>query len=172
MKKRALFLDRDGIFNHVVQKNGVMHSPKSWDEIRHYEGLEDLKQIKELGYVLVMITNQPDIERGIVAEDFVKEVNNFYSKKFGLDAAYYCPFSSNAHQDKKPNPGMFLKAAKELDIDLQNSYHLGDTDRDVEGARNAGVHPILWNRDYNTQIIAPLRINSLTEVQDLLKRSI
>lgn len=165
---KALFLDRDGIFNQVVFRNGAMHSPTTWEEIVHYPGLEELPRLKKLGYLLVLITNQPDIERKILTQEFVEEVNAFYLNRYQLDKAYYCPFSSNAHPDKKPNPGMFLRAAQELKIDLSRSFHLGDTDRDLLAAERCGATPILWEREYNTQLYAQWKVRSLEEVRAVL----
>lgn len=162
--KKALFLDRDGIFNEVVFRNGVMHSPTGWDEVKHLPGLEDLSKIRELGFLLIMVTNQPDIERKIITQAFVEELNCYYVKKYHLDKAYYCPFSSNDHPDKKPNPGMFLKAARDFDIDLSRSFHLGDTDRDLIAAKNCGATPIIWSRPYNLDLLAPHRVQSVGEI--------
>lgn len=164
----CLFLDRDGIFNEVVFRDGAIHSPRNFAELKHYPGLEGLLKIKARGYGLVMITNQPDLERGIVSADFLEQVHSEYQKKYQLDAVYVCPFADNQHPWKKPNPGMFLDAAEKLNLDLARSYHLGDTDRDVEGAEQAGITPILWQRPYNQNIPCPLRVSSLAEVEKIL----
>lgn len=167
-KRNALFLDRDGIFNEVIIRNGVLHSPRNWDEIKHYSGLDSLSRIKEMGFLLILITNQPDIERGIVSEEFVREVNSFYQNKYALDATEFCPFSANTHPDKKPNPGMFLRATEKWGIDLNSSFHLGDTERDIRAAQNCGATPILWTRDYNQDLKTQWRVNSIDAVIQIL----
>jgi D-glycero-D-manno-heptose 1,7-bisphosphate phosphatase len=167
--KQALFLDRDGIFNEVVFYDGEMHSPRNWDEIRHYPGLEALSEIKKLGYQLVMVTNQPDVERGIIDAKFIDSLHEYYRGKYSLDAIYCCPFKSNSHPWKKPNPGMFLQAAQDLSLSLSESFHLGDTVRDVEAARNCGCKSILWDRPYNKECKADYRVSSLAEAQAILQ---
>jgi D-glycero-D-manno-heptose 1,7-bisphosphate phosphatase len=166
---KALFLDRDGIFNEVILRNGVMTSPRGWEEIRHYSGLEGLPALKKLGYHLVMVTNQPDIERRLVSQEFTDELHEHYREKYSLDAIYVCPFSSNEHPWKKPNPGMFLQAAKDLSLDLGKSFHLGDTDRDVGAARHSGCRSILWERPYNGEVKADYRVSTLAGVETILR---
>lgn len=164
----ALFIDRDGIFNALVFRDGNYHSPRNWEEVKHYS-LEGLESIKSLGFKLIMVTNQPDIERKIISESFVGELHNFYREKFNLDKIYMCPFSSNENPLKKPNPGMFFLAQKELNLDLSKSYILGDTDRDSLAAVNCGMKSILWNRDYNPNVKSDFRVESVQELVTLLK---
>ena len=168
MSYPALFLDRDGIFNALVFRDGNFHSPRNWEEVKHYS-LDGLEGIKSLGFKLVMVTNQPDIERKIISESFVEELNNFYQERFKLDRVYICPFASNEHPQKKPNPGMFFLAKKELNLDLSDSYMLGDTDRDTLAAYNCGMKSIIWNRDYNQKVKSDFRVNSVQELVTLLK---
>ena len=136
--------------------------------MRHFEGLDELSEIKKLGFLLILVTNQPDIERGIIPAAFVEELNQFYQKRFNLDAAYCCPYASNVHPMKKPNPGMFLQAAKDFSLDLSKSFHLGDTERDIEAAMRCGCKSILLDRPYNKGLKADLRITSLKELHTLL----
>ncbi len=168
MSHRALFLDRDGIFNELVYRDGAFHSPRNWGEVKHFH-LESLKPFKDLGFKLILVTNQPDIERGIISHGFVEELNAFYFKNFELDAAYVCPFSSNEHPLKKPNPGMFLLAKKEMDLDLSKSFLVGDTDKDVIAARNCGVTSIVWERDYNKNLKSDFRVTSIKEIEKILR---
>jgi D-glycero-D-manno-heptose 1,7-bisphosphate phosphatase len=162
--KRALFLDRDGIFNEIVMRNGRLSCPRNWSEVRHYNGLEDLKRIKKAGFLLIMVTNQPDIERGFITLEFTNELHRLYQTKYDLDAVYVCPFSSNSHPMKKPNPGMLLQASEEHHISLPDSFFLGDSSRDMETAKRAGCKGILWSRAYNEDVEADFVIQSLEEV--------
>ena len=168
--KRALFLDRDGIFNEVVTRNGNIHSPKNWDEIKFYPEMDKIAEMKSLGLVLVMVTNQPDLERKIITQDFIDDLHGKMKAKYNLDAIYCCPFSANTHPMKKPNPGMFLQAAKEWDLNLKESFHLGDTDRDVGAAKNSGCKSILWDRPYNQDYSADFRVKNLEELRSILLR--
>lgn len=145
-----------------------MHSPRNWDEIEHEEGLSVLSEIRVKGFKLVMITNQPDIERKIVPAEFVEELHAFYKEKYSLDAVYSCPFSSNNHPDKKPNPGMLLRASQDHGIELKSSYFLGDTERDAGTAASCQCHFILYDRPYNKELKAGTRIYNLGELTKIV----
>lgn len=171
MANPALFLDRDGIFNELVFRDGNFHSPRNWDEVKHFP-LDGLHKIKTLGFKLIMVTNQPDIERQIISPEFVDELHEFYRTKYQLDKIYVCPFSSNEHPLKKPNPGMFLLAKEEQDLDFERSFSLGDTEKDTLAAKNCGIPCILWNRNYNSHLTADFRINSLLELENILSKAL
>ena len=129
MSYPALFLDRDGIFNELVFRDGGVHSPRNWGEVKHFP-VEGINQIKDLGFKLVLVTNQPDIERNIISKEFVDELNRHYQNSYGLDRVYVSPFASNDHFMKKPNPGMFFAAKLDLDLDFSKSFLLGDTEKE------------------------------------------
>ena len=169
MPTPALFLDRDGIFNEVVFRDGGHHSPRNWQEVKHYP-LEGLTTLKQFGIKLVMITNQPDIERKIISENFITELHEYYKTTYQLDNIYVCPFSSNDHPLKKPNPGMFLLAKKELNIDLLQSFHLGDTERDTIAAARCGISTILWTRNYNKELKSDFRVGCIQEIVNLISK--
>ena len=168
MKNKALFLDRDGIFNHLVEWGGGLCAPRAWPEVIFYSGLDGLPLLKRKGYRLILVTNQPDIERDIIEKRFVDELNALYQKRFQLDAVYLCPFSSDEHPMKKPNPGMILQAQKDFDLDLSKSFFLGDTEKDTIAAERAKVRSILWDRPYNRQIPSDYRIHNIEEIDTIL----
>ena len=167
MATPAIFLDRDGIFNELVFRDGQFHSPRNWDEVRHYN-LEDLKvglnSLKALGFKIVMVTNQPDLERKIIEPSFIDDLHRFYQTECALDAIYMCPFFSNEHPLKKPNPGMLLLAQKEHALDLSKSYLVGDTGRDTLAAKRCGIRSVIWTRNYNLDIKSDFRIRCIKEL--------
>mgnify|MGYP001616702971 CR=1 FL=1 len=165
---RALFVDRDGILNETVFIDSQMHSPRNWGEIRIYPEARRLRELKSLGFLLILVTNQPDIERDIVSLEFVDAVNGQFRKDFALDGIYCCPFASNDHPDKKPNPGMFLRAAKDFSLTLSECFHLGDTERDVNAAMRCGCKSIIWDRPYNKPLKADHRISTFEELKSVL----
>jgi len=165
--RNAIFLDRDGIFDELVYWGGGLSAPRSWPEVHFYPGLEDLAELKKLGYLLILITNQPDIERNIIEKRFVNDLNQTLKDRFDLDAVYVCPFSSDEHPLKKPNPGMLLAAQRDFSIIMKNSYFVGDTDKDILAARRAGCHSIIWDRPYNRDFIADSRVSSVKEIVKL-----
>ena len=153
-KQRAVFLDRDGTLN---VKNGFITSP---EQLQLLPGAgEAVRRINELGYLAVLITNQPVIARGECTEAMLREIHNQLETLLGgegayLDGVYYCPHHPDAGFPgevpelkivcgcRKPAPGLILRAAKEMNIDLAASYMVGDSRRDIGAAENAGCAPV------------------------------
>lgn len=139
---RALFLDRDGVIN--VEKD-YLYKIKDFEFI---DGIFDLcRYYQKHGFIIVVVTNQSGIDRGYYTkEDFdiltswmVKE---FSSNNIEIKKVYYCPHHPKISGEcscRKPNPGMLLRASKELNIDLKNSIIIGDKERDVQAGINAGL---------------------------------
>lgn len=143
-KRPAIFLDRDGTINEHVEYLG---DPKKFKLIPG--ALDAIRKCNELGYRVVLITNQPGIGMGYFSlEDFYRVTRELLSPlgKAGgkVDKIYFCPHSSVENCScRKPRTLMIEKAAKELNIDLSASYMIGDTTLDIELARRAGVKSIL-----------------------------
>lgn len=166
---RALFLDRDGIFNELVERDGLLTSPRNWNEVRFYGGLDGLTDIKAMGYLLILVTNQPCVEEGTLTESFLESMHVYLQRRHNLDAVYYSPSSGN-HPRRKPNPGMLLEAALRFGISLPDSFLLGDTQKDVGAAVNGGCHSLIWDRPYNRDLKPDHRVRSLWEVTLILRR--
>lgn len=168
MLNKALFLDRDGIFNHVIVRNKILSSPRNWNEVVQYDGLDALPHLKTLGWRLVLVTNQPCLERQEVGWGFIHSYHSYLQQRYQLDLIQCSPYSDANHPYKKPNPGMLLEAKEKLGLDLNLCYHLGDTIKDVGVAYAAGSTPILWNRSYNRKLEAPYRVDTLQQVFDII----
>lgn len=152
MTKAAIFLDRDGVIN---QDSGyVSHS----DDFIFIDGVIDaLRELKEKGYLLVVVTNQSGIARGLFSEDDFMRLTEWMDwsladRGVDLDGIYFCPhhpsagsgLNTQACDCRKPAPGMLLEAARELGINLAASYMVGDKVSDMNAAIAAGVgHPVL-----------------------------
>src|SRR6185369_13960201 len=113
VRRPAVFLDRDGVLNEVTVRDGTPVPPPSLAELRLIEGVpEACARLRELGYALVVITNQPDIARGTQTQDEVDRMHSFLRDRLPLDEVVVCP-----HDDRdgcacrKPKPGMILDAA-------------------------------------------------------------
>lgn len=149
-KQKAIFLDRDGTINKYV---GFLHSPEELELTE--DAAEAIKIINTSGYLAVVVTNQPVLARGEVTWDGLQEIHNKLETILGqegayLDALYFCPHHPHKgyegevpelkiHCDcRKPKPGMLLKAARDLNISLQDSYMIGDSDNDVKAGEAAG----------------------------------
>lgn len=147
MSQPALFLDRDGVIN---VDHAYVHKKENFEFI---DGIFDLcRKAKQLGYLIIVVTNQAGIGRGYYSEndfskltDWMKQV--FSSENAEISQVYYCPF----HPDhgigpykkdsnlRKPNPGMILQAAKDFDINLNNSLLIGDKVSDIQAGMKAGI---------------------------------
>lgn len=149
---RAVFMDRDGTINREV---GYV------DHLEKFELLsgaaEAIRRLNARGFKTVVVTNQSGVARGYFSEDFVRELHRELAVQLArhgahLDGIYYCPHSPGAGCDcRKPVPGMLLKAAAELDIDLGRSYVVGDKQVDVELAHRVGASGILVLTGYAGQ---------------------
>ena len=142
---RAVFLDRDGVLNRNILRGGKATSPRTMDEVEITRGAENAcNTLRAAGYLLVMVTNQPEIARGIQNPQTLGEINRWLCEQLRIHSVKVCPHDD---QDdcacRKPKPGMILDAAKELKIDLQQSFLVGDRWRDVEAGRRAGCRTVL-----------------------------
>lgn len=159
---KAVFLDRDGTINEKVfyQDIGMHHSPRSTKDVKLIKGVyESIKKFRSLGLKIIVITNQACIARGLIQETDVDEINDFINKNLDnmIDAFYYCPHHPEQHEDvpenckkyridcdcRKPKSGLIEKASKEFEIDVKNSFFIGDSDVDVKTAKNVGCYSFL-----------------------------
>ena len=151
MKRVAVFLDRDGVLNLAVVKNGQPHPPASIDEVEILsDAPEALRQLKEAGFVLIVVSNQPDVARGTTSKATVEEINVYLAKHMPVDRFIMCYHDSrDGCECRKPRPGMLLAGARDFDVDLASSYMVGDRWRDMEAGINAGCKTIFIDYGYN-----------------------
>lgn len=168
--RRAVFLDRDGVLNKVVMREGAPCSPRSLDEFRLEEGAaEAVARLKTHGFLTVVATNQPDLARGYLSQEAHEAILAKLRADVGVDDVFVCPDDSEVDSShKKPNPGMLLEAAKKHDILVENSYMIGDTWKDMEAASRAGCRGILIDRPYNRDAKAFRRVASLRAAVDFI----
>jgi len=155
----AIFLDRDGVLIEDV------HLLTSCEQVRIFEYVPSaLKHLKDAGYLLVVVTNQTVIARGLASECDVQDVHDFIQKKLiedsgcGVDGYYFCPHHPNATDERyrqvcecrKPHPGMILQAARELHIDIGKSWLVGDRVSDILAGQSAGCKNILVETGMHT----------------------
>lgn len=169
-KQKAIFLDRDGTINKYV---GYLRTPEQFELL---DGVgEAIRKINLSGYLAIVVTNQPVIARGEVTVDGLQEIHNKMETMLGkegayLDGVYYCPhhpdkgFAGEVEELKivcecrKPKAGLLLQAAKDFNIDLSQSWMIGDSENDVLAGRNAGCKTALIGESYYGQ---NLRVTSL-----------
>jgi D-glycero-D-manno-heptose 1,7-bisphosphate phosphatase len=140
----AVFLDRDGVLNEAFVRDGVPTPPQSLEQFRVLPGVaEACAGLKRAGFILVVVTNQPDIARGTQKLAEVDRMHQRLRSLVPLDEICVCPHDdADACQCRKPQPGMLLDAAERLDLDLTRSASIGDRWRDIEAARRARVKAI------------------------------
>jgi len=141
----AVFLDRDGVINE--NRDDYV---KGWEEIRFLPGVfQALARLAATPFRIGLVTNQSAIGRGILTTEQVEEINRRLVEEIEahggrIDGVYYCPHRPDDGCDcRKPRPGLLLRAARELDLELDRSYLIGDAASDVEAAMAAGCRPIL-----------------------------
>jgi heptosyltransferase-2 len=134
----AVFFDRDGT---LCKDTGYINT---FDNLSIFSEIDTVKLLKDKGFKLIGVTNQSGIARGIVNEDFVKEVNKLFIKQYGFDNFYYCPHHPDEHcMCRKPEPGMLLRAREEYGINLKKSYVVGDKEADMVLANAVGAKGVL-----------------------------
>jgi len=147
---RAVFLDRDGVINRAVLRDGLPTPPRSVQDLEILPGVpEALASLKAAGFRLVVVTNQPDVARGTQTREAVEALNDVLRRSLPLDGVKVCYHDdADGCSCRKPAPGMILEAARELGADLSRSYMVGDRWKDVEAGRRAGTTTILVENDY------------------------
>lgn len=170
--KRAVFLDRDGVINRAIVRNGVPYPPSSLGGLEILPGVsEALKKLQVAGYLLIVVTNQPDVARGVTQKSDVEKINNYLLSQLPLDDIKTC-YHDNADgcQCRKPLPGAFTDAAREYQIDLSKSFMVGDRWRDIQAGQSAGCKTFFINYRYaEKQPEAPdFIVSSLLEAQQII----
>ncbi len=165
MTDKAVFLDRD---DTLIEDTGYINDP---DQVKLLPGIcEALTQLKSMGYKLVVVSNQSGIARGILTEKTLARIHDRLKELLAekgalLDKIYYCPYLADGavekyrkeSNDRKPNPGMLLTTAKEMNIELESSWMVGDEPRDIEAGLRAGCKTILVDNPRH-----PLELSTLT----------
>ena len=147
----AVFLDRDGVLNAAIIREGRPYPPSSPAEVEILPGVrEACRRLREAGLLLIAVTNQPDIARGSTSAATVEKINERVLRSVGLDALVLCPHDdADACDCRKPKPGLIVAAAAEWHVDLRRSIMVGDRWRDIGAGKAAGVSTVLIKRDYD-----------------------
>jgi D-glycero-D-manno-heptose 1,7-bisphosphate phosphatase len=138
--KRAVFLDRDGVLNRTLLINGIPKPPNTVDNVEILEGVKEAIQVlRRHGYVPVVVTNQPDVARGHATRIQVEAINNYIGTVTDIEYFYTCFHDDADRCDcRKPLPGLLLQAAKDLNLDTNRSFMVGDRWRDISAGLTAG----------------------------------
>ncbi len=150
MANKAVFLDRDGVLNWTRVENAKPYAPRKVEDFHLLEeALPSTQALKMAGYLLIVVTNQPDVGNGYVAQGVVEEMNAIMCKALPLDEVKVCFHAQDAGcQCRKPRPGMLTEAIEAHDIDPAASFMVGDRQGDVKAGKAAGCHTIFLERGY------------------------
>jgi D-glycero-D-manno-heptose 1,7-bisphosphate phosphatase len=173
MSRAAIFLDRDGVLNEVVERDGAPGSPRTVAELSLVPDIRRVQELGAAGLNVFVITNQPDVARGHTPPEVLDAMMQIISAEVPVADYRAC-----VHEDaddcacRKPRPGMILDLAQRWDVDLERSFVIGDMWRDVGAARAAGCRSILIRRPWNDGVTADAEVGSLGEAVDLVLESL
>jgi D-glycero-D-manno-heptose 1,7-bisphosphate phosphatase len=155
-KQRAVFLDRDGVINRSIVRDGRPFAPTNVDD---FEILSDVpaacQRLKQLGFLLIVVTNQPEVGRGTMKKETVEAMHATMCRELPIDRVKVCYHPGHGMSDcdcRKPKPGLLLEAAHELNIDLTRSWMVGDRWRDIDCGFAAGCRTVFIERDYKESL--------------------
>jgi D-glycero-D-manno-heptose 1,7-bisphosphate phosphatase len=173
---RAVFLDRDGVINRALEREGLPYPPTAWNE---FEILPEVpaacEKLKAAGFLLVVATNQPDVGRGTLKQEVVEAIHTRMCGELPIDRVEVCyhPGQGASECDcRKPKPGMLLRAAQALGVDLAQSWMVGDRWRDVDCGHAAGCRTIFIDRGYAEELRQKPHFSAgnLAEAADIILR--
>jgi D-glycero-D-manno-heptose 1,7-bisphosphate phosphatase len=148
--RRAVFLDRDGVINRSLLRGGRPYAPTSLADFEILPGVaESLLELRQQGFLNIVVTNQPDIKTGAQSLEVLQEMNRRLFDILAIDAIQMC-----VHTDeddcacRKPRPGMLQDAARTFKIDLEASWMIGDRWRDIAAGQAAGCHCLFIDYGY------------------------
>ena len=181
---KVIFLDRDGT---LIEDPGYINDP---DQVQLLDGAaESLAELRAMGYKLVLVSNQSGIARGILTEECLADIHQRLEELLALkgasvDRIYYCPYHPEGVIEKyrqesefrKPNPGMLLQAAREMQIDLGRSWMIGNSGRDIDAGARAGcrtiliTHPAHFKESEAGRITPESRAVNMKEAVNIIKQ--
>ncbi len=149
--RAAVFLDRDGVLNEVRMEGATASTPRTVAELQILPTAKaDLGRLREAGYVLLVVSNQPDVARGDLSLDAVEEINRALRGSLPIDAVYVCPHDTrDGCACRKPKPGLIRTGAREWGVDLARSWLIGDRWVDLAAAEAAGIDGLLIERPWS-----------------------
>ena len=148
--RRAVFLDRDGVLNEAIVRGGRPYPPSRVEEVKLIPDTVSLGRLKEAGFLLLVVTNQPDVARKTQSRDVVEAINAVIQAGMPIDEFFVCWHDDAAACDcRKPKPGLLQAAAAKWNIDLRRSFMIGDRWRDIDAGAAAGCATVWIDRQYN-----------------------
>ena len=172
--KRAIFLDRDGVINEVVFREGNNRKPIAPWKIEEFKIIPGIKKplakLSQMGFHIFVVTNQPDIAKGVIKYNAVKKMNDIVINELPIDEIMVCShIDSDDCNCRKPKPGMIISLAKKWGINLEDSFLIGDNWKDIESGKAADCRTILIDKLYNKTVKSDYRVENLTMSVEVVK---
>ncbi len=176
MTHKAVFLDRDGVLNHAVIRHGKPYPPATLEELSIPDDAKPaLATLKSAGFLLIVVTNQPDAVRKKTSIEQIELINNTLKTTLDLDDVRVCYHDDADHCTcRKPKPGLITQAALDHNVDLSKSFMIGDRWRDIEAGHDAGVRTIWLFNDYNekkSKYAPDFTAHTLSEAASLITKA-
>ncbi len=167
----AVFLDRDGVINRAMIQNGRPYPPQRLDEVEILPGAIWLcEQLAGKGYLLIGVTNQPDVARGQQSVDVVEAINDLILARLPIKEILVCYHDDKDNCDcRKPKPGLIFWAASRYHVDMPSSWMVGDRWKDIAAGAAAGLRTIFVDYDYNETYKGPQADYVVTDVAEAEK---
>ncbi len=169
--RKAFFFDRDGVLNESIVIDGKPYSPSTMEELQIRDGAADIiKYLKARNYIIIVVTNQPDVKRKKTTKKLVENIHKNLRKKLKFHDLYVSYDSSDNSYFRKPKPGMIYSARKKWNINLKKSYIIGDRNKDILAGLNAGIKTIFINNNYSEKkpIFSHYQIRKLKEIKKFI----
>ena len=144
----AVFLDRDGVLNKPIIKNYKSYAPTSLKDFKLYPNTKKNCKLLKKKYLLIVVTNQPDYMKKKIPISNLREINDKLYKNIKYDDLYICLDKNKKSFNRKPNPGMLIKAIKKYNINIKKSFLVGDRWSDMEAGKKVGCKTVFIDRGY------------------------
>lgn len=149
---KAVFLDRDGVINRAVLRDGKPHPPDRVEDLEVLDGVPDaLRKLRGAGFRLIVVTNQPDVARGTQTREAVEAMHARLTAELPVDEVVACYHDGDECDCRKPKPGALVAAAQRHGVELEESFMVGDRWRDIEAGQRAGCRCLFVDHGYAEQ---------------------
>lgn len=169
---KAIFFDRDGVINRSIIKNNKPYPPKNLEELELIDGIHLLMwRLKQKGFLIFVITNQPDVSRGTQTKSMVEALNTNIKKELPINEIFTCYHDDkNNCECRKPKSGFILQAKDKYDIDLKQSFVIGDRWKDIQAGKSAGCLTIFIDYGYDEELKCKpdYKVKNIKEIEGVI----
>ena len=169
--RKCFFFDRDGVLNKSIVKEGKPYSPIELSElIIDKDAADIIKYLRSKNFLIIVVTNQPDVKRKKVSKDFIILIHKILKKNLKYDDLYVCYEDNDNSFYRKPKPGMLFSAKKKWSIDFKRSFLIGDRSKDIKAGLSAGVRTIFLDNGYKEKkpMFSHYRIKKLKDIKKII----